>query len=116
MPSFELTTETVFTWAAPPLKFGMGAIAEIGDDLQSLGVANVLIITDPAVAAAGTPDRVAAAAAAAGVKAHVFDGVAVEPTDVSIAEAVAFARTGPWDGYVAVGGGSAIDTAKVKTC
>ncbi len=112
MPSFELTTETVFTWAAPPLKFGLGAIAEIGDDLQSLGVSNILIITDPAVAAAGTPDRIAAAAAATGLKADVFDGVAVEPTDVSIAEAVAFARNGPWDGYVAVGGGSVIDTAK----
>ncbi|MQA17394.1 MAG: alcohol dehydrogenase, partial [Pseudonocardiaceae bacterium] len=45
MPDFETTTETVLTWAAPPLKFGPGAIAEIGENLQALGVSNVLVIT-----------------------------------------------------------------------
>ncbi|MGZ4783833.1 MAG: hydroxyacid-oxoacid transhydrogenase, partial [Oryzihumus sp.] len=48
-----------------------------------------------------------------GIEARVFDGVHVEPTDASLEKAVAFAReTGPWDAFVAVGGGSAIDTAK----
>ena len=43
----------------------------------------------------------------------VFDGVHVEPTDASFEAAIAFARqTGPWDAFVAVGGGSTIDTAK----
>ena len=37
----------------------------------------------------------------------------VEPTDDSIGKAAEYARVqGPWDGFVAVGGGSAIDTAK----
>lgn len=112
MPDFETTTETVFTWGAPPLKFGRGAIAEIGEDLQALGVTNVLVITDAGVAATGLPDRIVATARTADVKAELYDGVAVEPTDQSIQEAVAFARSGSWDGFVAVGGGSAIDTAK----
>ncbi|MEV0603799.1 hydroxyacid-oxoacid transhydrogenase [Streptomyces sp. NPDC050315] len=112
MPHFEHPTETVFTWAAPPLKFGLGALAEIGQDLRALGVTNALVITDPGVAASDVPDRVAHAIKAAGLGADVFDGVAVEPTDRSIEEAVAFARSGDWDGYVAVGGGSAMDTAK----
>ena len=48
-----------------------------------------------------------------GIEASVFDGVHVEPTDASMEVAIAHARdTGPWDAYVAVGGGSAIDTAK----
>ena len=43
----------------------------------------------------------------------MFDGVHVEPTDASMEAAIAHARdTGPWDAFVAVGGGSAIDTAK----
>jgi alcohol dehydrogenase class IV len=43
----------------------------------------------------------------------VFTGVHVEPTDESLEAAIAFARdSGPWDAFVAVGGGSAIDTAK----
>lgn len=48
-----------------------------------------------------------------GVEAAVFDGVRVEPTDASLRHAVEHAReTGPYDAYVAVGGGSSIDTAK----
>ena len=42
----------------------------------------------------------------------LFDQVRVEPTDTSFLEAIAFAREGGFDGYVAVGGGSSIDTAK----
>ena len=43
----------------------------------------------------------------------VFDRAHVEPTDAAIREAVDFGRSeGPWDAFVAVGGGSAIDTAK----
>ena len=58
------------------------------------------------------PDR-RARSRARGIEVVVYDGVHVEPTDASIAGAVAFARdVGPFDAFVAVGGGSAIDTAK----
>jgi alcohol dehydrogenase class IV len=105
--------ESVFTYGAPQLKFGSGASDEIGFDLSLLGVRRVLVITDPGVAATGTPQRVADQMAAFGIEARVYDGVRVEPTDVSLEQAIADARgSGPWDAYVAVGGGSAIDTAK----
>ncbi len=39
--------------------------------------------------------------------------VSIEPTDLSFKEAIKFAAGGRFDGYVAVGGGSTIDTAKV---
>ncbi len=42
----------------------------------------------------------------------LFDQVHVEPTDESILAAIEFATEGLFDGYVAVGGGSSIDTAK----
>jgi hydroxyacid-oxoacid transhydrogenase len=48
----------------------------------------------------------------AGIDAVLFDQVRVEPTDMSIKEAVRFATDGNFDGYVAVGGGSSMDTAK----
>ncbi len=48
-----------------------------------------------------------------GVEAAVFDGVHVEPTDASMQAAIDWARAnGPWEAFVAVGGGSSIDTAK----
>ena len=105
--------ETVFTYGAPQLKFGPGASDEIGYDLSTYGVRRVLVITDPGVAATGHPNRVADQMAAFGVEAVVYDGARVEPTDASMQAAVDHAReTGPWDAFVAVGGGTAIDTAK----
>ena len=105
--------ESVFTYGAPLLKFGSGASDEIGFDLTSYGVRRVLVITDAGVAATGTPQRVAEQMGQFGIEAAVWDGVHVEPTDVSLVEAVEAARdSGPWDAYVAVGGGSVIDTAK----
>jgi hydroxyacid-oxoacid transhydrogenase len=105
--------ETVFTYGAPQLKFGAGASDEIGYDLTKYGVRRVLVITDPGVAATGHPQRIVEQIAAGGIDARLFDQAHVEPTDVSLAAAVGFARdNGPWDAFVAVGGGSAIDTAK----
>ena len=105
--------ETIFTWGAPPLKFGAGAADEVGADLAGFGVRRALVVTDPGVAALGVPLRIADALRRYGIEAEVFDGVHVEPTDDSMTKAVEYARAqGEWDGFVAVGGGSAIDTAK----
>ena len=104
--------ESVFTWAAPPLKFGNGALNEVGHEVAAAGASMCLIITDPGVRKTGVPDRVAEQLGGQGIKAEVFDGVAVEPTDESIEHAVAYARQQTWDCFVAIGGGSAIDTAK----
>ena len=43
----------------------------------------------------------------------LFDRVRIEPTDISFREAIEFASDGGFDGFVAVGGGSTMDTAKV---
>lgn len=108
-----MVSETVFTYGAPQLKFGGGAADEIGFDLAQYGVRRVLVVTDAGVAATGGPQRIADAMKAYGIAASVFDGVHVEPTDASMRRAVEYAReTGPYDAYVAVGGGSSIDTAK----
>jgi alcohol dehydrogenase class IV len=105
--------ESVFTYGAPTLKFGDGASDEIGYDLAQLGARRALVITDPGVAATGLPARVAEQMSRFGVDAAVYDGVHVEPTDDSMRAAIEWARgNGPWDAFVAVGGGSSIDTAK----
>lgn len=106
-------SETIFTYGAPGLKFGVGASEEIGYDLSLYGVRRVLVLTDPGVAATGHPDRVADQIRGFGIEAEVFADVAVEPTDASFEAAIAYGRSnGPWDAFVAVGGGSTIDTAK----
>jgi len=105
--------ETVFTYGAPGLKFGVGARHEISFDLGQLGARRVLIVTDPGVAATGAPAEIAEALRSAGIETVVFDRSRVEPTDASMIEAIEFGRSeGPFDAIVAVGGGSSIDTAK----
>lgn len=108
----QYVTETVFTWGAPPLKFGVGAVDELGYDCGQLGLERVLVITDEGVAATGISQRAAEALENAGLKPTIYDRVHCEPTDVSFGDAVEFARDTEWDGFVAVGGGSSIDTAK----
>lgn len=113
-PSYQpAQPESVFTYGAPHLKFGSGAADEIGYDLSLTGAKRVLVVTDPGLAATGTPQRVADQMAGFGIEVHIFDGSHVEPTDESLQQAVDYARgSGPWDAFVAVGGGSSIDTAK----
>lgn len=105
--------ETVFTLEATPVKFGAGAVADAGWELRRLGVDRALLVTDPGVAALGLPDRVREAIAAEGIDVVVYDGSWVEPTLESLQAAADFARDAGVDGFVSVGGGSAMDTAKV---
>src|SRR5581483_10883298 len=112
MPRGAMPTETVFGMETPPIKLGPGVSAEVGEDLHRLGVSSALLVTDPTIARLGLADRVRAAAEAEGVQVETFDGVAVEPTDESFEAAIRFARDRIFDGLVAVGGGSVMDTAK----
>ena len=80
--------ESVFTYGAPQLKFGTGAADEIGYDLSLTGAKRVLVVTDPGVAATGSPQRVADQMTGFGIEAVVFDGSHVEPTDESLQRAV----------------------------
>jgi hydroxyacid-oxoacid transhydrogenase len=105
--------ETVFTLEATPVKFGRGAAADAGWELQRLGVKRALLVTDPGVVAAGHPERVRRAIEAEGIEVVVYDRARVEPTLDSLQEAADFARDAEVDGFVSVGGGSSIDTAKV---
>jgi hydroxyacid-oxoacid transhydrogenase len=107
-----VTREQVFTLEATPLKFGRGAADEAGWDLERLGVRRAMLVSDPGVVEAGITDRVRSRVEAAGVDAEVWDRARVEPTLDSLQEAAAFAVDGGFDGFVAVGGGSSIDTAK----
>jgi len=107
-----LPTETVFVMEMSPIKFGLGAMDEIGFDAARLGLKKALIFTDRNLAAAGLPDRVRGLLEEQGIKADVYDGVEVEPSDRSMEDAAEYARTKEFDGLVAVGGGSTIDTCK----
>jgi len=112
MKGVTLPTETVFVMEMSPIKFGLGATDEIGYDALRLGVRKALIFTDRNLAELGLPERVRQLLEQQGVKADVFDGAEVEPTDRSMEDAAEYARAKEFDALIAVGGGSVIDTGK----
>ena len=107
-----MVRETIYTMDTSSIVYGPGATREVGAHMQRLGARRVMLVTDPVMARL-EPVRVALdALRAEGIAAVVFDRVRVAPPDYSVREALAFAVDGAFDGYVAVGGGSSIDTAK----
>jgi hydroxyacid-oxoacid transhydrogenase len=104
--------EYAYTIEATKLKFGVGALAEVGEDAKALGMTRVALFTDPRVAKLEPPAIAAEAIRGAGLDVEIYDAVEVEPTDRSFRAAAAFAGEGNFDGFVSVGGGSVMDTAK----
>jgi hydroxyacid-oxoacid transhydrogenase len=94
------------------IKYGPGVTREVGYEMGKLGAKRVMVLTDPNLAHSEMVSITREALRSEGMDAVLFDQVQVEPTDLSFKEAIRFATDGRFDGYVAVGGGSTMDTAK----
>jgi hydroxyacid-oxoacid transhydrogenase len=105
--------ETIFTMEATPVKFGAGASAEAGWEVRRLGVKRAMLVTDPGVAALGHPERIKGLIEAEGIEVVLYDRARVEPTIDSFQDAADFALEHEVDGFLSIGGGSSMDTAKV---
>lgn len=105
--------EYAFEMAASSIRFGPGCTKEVGMDFKNMGAKRVMVVTDQTVRQLDAMRQVVEGLEREGVKYEVFDKVMVEPKDSSIKEAIDFAK--PWgpDAFLAVGGGSVIDTAKL---
>ena len=98
--------------ATSSLRFGAGVTAEIGMDLREIGAARVLVLTDRNLVRLRPVETVCASLEGEGLQYDLFDRVRIEPNDRSFQDAIEVALKGNYDGFVAVGGGSTIDTAK----
>ncbi|WP_420723597.1 hydroxyacid-oxoacid transhydrogenase [Hwanghaeella sp. LZ110] len=104
--------DNAFTVEAPKIKFGAGALAEIGQDAAALCMTRIAVFTDRVVKDLPALATVTEALQGAGLNFEVYTETEVEPTDRSFKAAAEFARQGKFDGYISVGGGSVMDTAK----
>ena len=95
-----------------PNQVWAGATDEVAYDLKRLGVKRALIVTDPGIMKIGLPERVRSLLKDADINAEIYDDVHVEPTDTSFEAIGSYVQGRNYDGIVAVGGGSSIDTAK----
>ena len=107
-----MANDTAFQMAASNVRFGQGVTAEIGMDLKAMGVKKTLVVMDPALVDLPTGEIVRRALEQSHIGYDIFSEVSVEPTDASFKRAAEVACEGEYDSFVAVGGGSTIDTCK----
>jgi hydroxyacid-oxoacid transhydrogenase len=107
-----MSFESAFTMDTSSIKYGPGVTREVGEDVKNLGATRVMVVTDPALVEHAAVIITIDALKTAGVDYALFSETRVEPTDISFQHAIDFATDGGFDAYVAVGGGSVIDTAK----
>lgn len=107
-----MSHDIAFEMAVASIRFGKGVTREVGLDLADMGAKQVLVITDPVIRTLPPMDTVLESLEASKIRYAVYDRVRVEPTDESFLDAINFAREGGYDAFVAIGGGSTIDTAK----
>ncbi len=91
--------------------FGNGSVAAFVEDLARRGLRNVLVVTGKAVVepCRDVPDRLEAA----GIRARIYDGINAEPSVQTFEDCLRVLRSRPVDGVIGLGGGSAMDVAKV---
>jgi len=104
--------ETVFAMDTSSIKYGPGVTREVGWDMEEQGCKRVMVVTDANLSDKEPVGVTLEALRMHAIDAVLFDQAKVEPTDISFKEAIQFARDGNFDGFVAVGGGSSMDTAK----
>jgi len=107
-----MENEIAFEMATSSVRFGAGVTREVGMDLAGLGLRRVMVLTDPVLRRMHPVLTVLESLERSRIGCVVYDRVRIEPNDESFQDAIAFGREAQCDGFVAVGGGSTIDTAK----
>jgi len=107
-----MTLESILRVSSSNIKYGFGATKEIGFDMKDLRATKVMVVTDRGLAEKEVVKVVIKALQDEGIETVLYRDTRIEPTDVSMLEAIDFATSGKFDGFVAVGGGSSMDTAK----
>lgn len=104
--------ETAFSMDTSSIKYGAGVTREVGWDMEEQGARRVMVVTDQNLAESEAISVTLESLGKHDIDAVLFNQTSVEPTDVSFKAAIRFADEGNFDGFVAVGGGSSMDTAK----
>ncbi|MBR3666120.1 MAG: lactaldehyde reductase [Ruminococcus sp.] len=92
--------------------FGAGAVSAVVDEAKKRAFSKILVVTDPDLLKFGVTDKVTKLLTEAGLPFDVFSNVKANPTVACVKDGVEVFKKAAADSIVAVGGGSAMDTAK----
>ncbi|GFR23911.1 hydroxyacid-oxoacid transhydrogenase, mitochondrial [Trichonephila clavata] len=104
--------EYAFEMTCSSVRYGPGVTQELGMDLQNMKAKNVLVMTDPNLSKLPPMTKALDSIHKFGINYDVFDKVRIEPNNTSFEEAISFVKKNTYDAFVAIGGGSVIDTCK----
>ncbi|WP_256760958.1 iron-containing alcohol dehydrogenase [Cohnella sp. WQ 127256] len=107
MSEFDFQTKT-------RVAYGIGRSKQIGEDVKALsGGTHAVLVTDPGLVKVGVADEIASALRGQGVEVTIFSDVQSDPSSVSIDEAASVIRESNTRCVIGLGGGSAMDVAKL---
>ncbi|XP_022805089.1 hydroxyacid-oxoacid transhydrogenase, mitochondrial-like [Stylophora pistillata] len=104
--------ECAFEVANSSIRYGEGVTREVGMDFENRGLKKVCVVTDQKLVTLPPVKEAIESLETNKVKYELFYEVRIEPTDASFKAAIDFAKQGEFDSFLAIGGGSVIDTAK----
>lgn len=115
-PAYLANTEvndSIFVINIPQVKFGTGSSHELPYEAKRLGIKNALIVVGKKLAETKLFEELKSSLENNDIKVHVTTHVRVEPEDTELVKAYEEIKSLHLDGFVAIGGGSTIDTAKI---
>ncbi|KAK0090053.1 hypothetical protein PV325_003866 [Microctonus aethiopoides] len=104
--------EYAFEMASSTVRYGVGVTRELGMDLQNLGVKKTCLMTDANLSGLAPVKTAIESLAKHKINFDIYNEVHVEPTESSLQHAIKYAKAGNYDSFIAIGGGSVMDTCK----
>ena len=100
-------------WTPPKVVKGAGAVKQLPELVKKEGLDNVLVVTDKGLMSLHLLDGLFEGLEKAGIKYSVYDEVQPNPTIYNVEDALKIYKENNCQGFIAFGGGSPMDCAKV---
>jgi len=104
--------DALLKFELPEIIYGLGSLSQLGPCAKRLGGEKVLLVTDPGIIDAGWVDECVKYLEKEDLKYAIYDNVVTNPRCYQVDQGVKLYYQKEVDVIVAVGGGSAMDTAK----